>query len=312
MLKATIPNTDLHVTRLCYGTNMLGDSIDQAGSEALLDRFVALGGTFIDSARAYGAYHSEKTIGTWLKSREPSDLVIATKGIWKDKDFNSRFTAAELDSDLNASLQDLGVDTIDLYWLHTDDDTRPFEPIMDALIRHKKAGHIRWFGASNWSPERIFAANAYAASQGSEGFIAIQPMWGLARPNRPEAMVAGYGIHYEEGLQPVHEAGLAMIPYTSQSFGFFATLDAKGEAGLSDFQRRMFLNDQNRKRMKAVQRIAASRGEDAATIALAYLLEQSLPTFPIIGTSRPDQLNASVRADIVKLTSDELSDLRSA
>jgi aryl-alcohol dehydrogenase-like predicted oxidoreductase len=305
-----ILRTDLWVSPICYGTNMMGGSIDSAKSWNLLDHFVGLGGNFIDSARSYGRYRSEATIGAWLKSRKPTNVVIATKGVWKTEDGASRFSAAELNNDLEISLRDLGRETIDLYWLHTDDDTRRFEPIVDALITNKRAGRIRWFGASNWSPERIRAANAYAKLQGSEGFVAIQPMWGLAVPNRPEATRRGYGRHYEEGLESVHASGLSMIPYTSQSFGFFAQMAKVGESGLDEFLRSMFLNDTNRARLAAAQTIAAKHGASASTIALAYLISQPHCTVPIIGTSRLEQLDESVKAAQFRLTPQELAQLQ--
>lgn len=328
-----LPNTDLIVSQICYGTNLLGYSVDKELSFALLDRFYEIGGTFIDSGRVYGGGNSEAMVAAWLKERGHKDMVVATKGLWRDANFRSRFTVADLEDDLHTSLRELNVDTIDFYWLHTDDnfdprapeddpiaDQRPlpFEPIVDALIAAKRAGKIRWFGGANWSPQRLSAANAYAAQQGSEGFVAVQPFGGLAKPNRPAASEEGYGQHYEEdfainrvkGLESTHAAGLPMVPYTSQSFGFFAVMEQGGVDALNPFLRKMYLNDLNLRRAQIAQDIAKDKGSSAHEVALAYLLEQPLPTFPIVGTSNLDRFAEMERADKLTLTPDELARLK--
>jgi aryl-alcohol dehydrogenase-like predicted oxidoreductase len=317
--KVSIANTDLVVSQLCYGTNMLGTAVDQAGSNAILDRFVALGGNFIDTARSYGDWipdapkgASERAIGAWLKGKNRADIVIATKGGFFDMrvgDYRNRVTPEDIASDLAESLEHLGVETIDLYWLHADNPQAPVGPIVDALIAAQKAGKIRYFGASNWSPDRVLEAQAYAKSIGHQGFVAVQPFWGLAKPNVEGAMAQGYGHHYEDGFSKVHDAGLTVIPYAGQSRGYFTKVDAEGEEALRDDLKAMYLNDANRTRLKAVQEIAKARGVSINEVVLAYLTSQPKPTIPIIGATRPEQLDESVKAAALKLTADELARL---
>lgn len=315
----TLGSTSLTVSQLCYGTNMLGTAIDQAGANALLDRFVGLGGNFIDTARSYGDWipdapkgASERAIGAWLKGRRREDVVIATKGGFLDLrvgDWRNRVTPEDISSDLAESLEHLGVDTVDLYWLHSDNPQAPVEPLVDALIGHQKAGRIRYFGASNWSADRILAAQAYAKSIGHAGFAAVQPFWGLAEPNAEGAAAQGYGQYYEDGLRAAHEAGLPMAPYAGQSRGFFSKLAADGEAALRDDLKSMYLNDVNRTRLAAVKRVAQRHQADVNAVALAYLMDQPFQTIPIVGASRPDQLNETARAHGLKLSRDELAEL---
>ncbi len=319
--KVTLNNTDLVVSKLCYGTNMLGTAIDQAHADRLLDRFVELGGNFLDTARSYGDWipdaptgASERAIGAWLKGRDRKGIVIATKGGFFDMrkgDWRNRVTPEDIASDLGQSLNHLGVDTIDLYWLHTDNPQAPVGPIIDALIGHRKAGRIRHFGASNWSAGRIAEAQAYAKSIGHRGFVAVQPFWGLAVPNAEGAAAQGYGLYYEDGLRPVHEAGLTMVPYAGQSRGFFSKL-AQGEARLRDDLKAMYLNDANRARLKVVQRLAAKHGVSINEIVLAYLICQPHQTIPIIGASQTEQIADSVKAVGVKLGAEELAELRAS
>ena len=315
--KITIKNTGLAVSTLCMGTNMLGTAMTQAQGDALLDKFAALGGNFIDTARGYGdwvpdapAGASERAIGAWLKGRNRADFVIATKGGMVDMrkgDWAPRVTPEAIAIDLGESLDHLGVDTIDLYWVHVDNLAVPVGPIIDALIGFQQAGRIRYFGASNWTPERIKQAQAYAESIGHPGFAAVQPFWGLGVPNPEGAAAAGYGFYYADGLQSLHEA-LPMIPYSGQSRGIFTKL-AAGEAAIRDDLKAMYLNQINKLRLAAIQKIAGEHKVSINAVVLAYLTSQPLQTIPIIGASGPEQIAESAEAASLKLSSEELAAL---
>ncbi|WEK56750.1 MAG: aldo/keto reductase [Candidatus Brevundimonas phytovorans] len=321
MLKQTLLGaTDLKVSALCLGTNMFGTAYDQAKSNSLLDAFVAAGGNFIDTARSYGDWipdapkgASERAIGAWLKGQDRSSLVIATKGGFFDMrvgDWRPRITPEDIAADLEESLSHLGVDTIDLYWLHADNPGVAVELIIDALIAHQKAGRIRYFGASNWTPERIQAAQAYAASIGHAGFAAVQPFWGLASPNAEGAAAAGYGFYYEDGLAAVHADTLPMVPYAGQSRGVFAKWIDGGEEALRDDLKAMYVNDANRARLPVLKSVAEARGVSVNDVVLAYLTSQPLQTVPIIGASSVEQLKESLKAASIALDAGELARLR--
>jgi aryl-alcohol dehydrogenase-like predicted oxidoreductase len=321
MLKRlTIANTDLSVSQLCYGTNMLGTAVDQDDSNAILDMFVTLGGNFIDTARSYGDWvpdappgASERTIGAWLRGKSRSDIVIATKGGQVDMrkgDWRNRVTRDDITQDLGESLEHLGVDTIDLYWLHADNPDAPVQPIIDMLVEHQEAGRIRYFGASNWTASRVQEANAYAASIGKQGFVALQPFWGLAVPHKENAAAQGYQLHYEGNYEELHADGLPMIPYAGQSGGYFAKLTQGGVAALPDMLKSRYENPRNDNRLQAVRRLAEGRGVSVNEIALAYLTNQPHQTIPIIGATRPEQLEDSIKAMDVVLSSEELEELR--
>ena len=318
--KVNLPGTDLEVSQLCYGTNMLGTAIDQPTANAILDRFVALGGNFLDTARSYGDWipdapvgASERAIGAWHKGRNRDDVVIATKGAQVDMragDYRNRVTPEDIASDLAESLDHLGIDTIDLYWLHADNPQAPVGPIMDALFAHQDAGKIRYIGASNWTPERIREANAYAASKGRQGFVASQTFWGLAAPEREASAAQGYQLYYEDGYQDIHAEGVTMIPYSAQSGGYFTKLDAGGEAALPDFLKARYANPVNAKRFAAVKDVAAKHDASINDVVLGYLVNQPNATVPIFGARSPEQVEDSVKAADLALAADELTQLR--
>lgn len=319
--KVPLKNTDLSVSRICLGTNMFGTAVEQSLANALLDRFVELGGNFIDTARMYGDWvptapkgASERAVGAWLKTRARDQIVLATKGCAVDLRAGApkpRVTPDALQSDLMESLAHLGVSKIDLYWLHFDDPSQPVAPIMDALISHQKAGRIGWFGASNWAAARIEEANRYAASKGHSGFVATQPFWGLAEPNREAAQAQGYILYYEDNVRPLHAKGFPVVAYSGQSRGFFSKL-AKGEAAIPDHLKAIYLNEANRRRLTRIKSLTEKYNASINQIVLAYLLCQPNPTIPIIGASGVDQVSDSVKAHEIKLSRDEIELLRSA
>lgn len=317
--KVTLGHTDLTVSRLCYGTNMLGWMLDQGKSNAILDTFAGLGGNFIDTARSYGDWMpdapvgaSERAVGAWLKMQKRDDFVIATKGGFFDMrvgDYRNRVTPDDVAADLAQSLDHLGIDTIDLYFLHMDNPESPVEPIIDALIAHREAGRIRHFAASNWAAERIRAANAYAASIGKEGFVASETFWGLAVPDAAAAAQQGYQHYYEGEYEDLHAGGLPIVAYAAQSGGYFTKL-ASGSVGEQLAAR--YANPANERRFAIVQSLAEKHGISINEIALAYLLSQPNQTIAIFGGSSPEQVRDSAKADALTLNAEELAALRNA
>lgn len=317
--RVTLNNTDLTVSRLCYGTNMLGWMLDQGKTDAILDTYAGLGGNFIDTARSYGDWipdapvgASERALGAWLKKQKRDDFVIATKGGFFDMrvgDWRNRVTPDDIAADLAQSLDHLGVDTIDLYFLHMDNPESPVEPIIDALIAHREAGRIRHFAASNWAAHRIVAANSYAASLGKEGFVASETFWGIAVPNVAAAAQQGYQHYYEGECEVLHAAGLPIVAYAAQSGGYFTKL-AAGSAGEQLVTR--YANPANERRFAVAQALAAKHGVSINEISLAYLLSQPNQTIAIFGGSSPEQVVDSAKADALTLCRDELAALRDA
>lgn len=316
--KVTLAHTDLSVSRLCYGTNMLGWSIDQQRSNAILDTFASLGGNFIDSARSYGDWMpdapkgaSERAVGAWLKTRKREDFVIATKGGHFDMrvgDYRNRANATDIASDLEESLDHLGVDTIDLYWVHMDNPEVPVAEFIDFLNAAKDAGKIRWFGASNWSDARVLEANAYAKANGKTGFVAVEPFWGLAKPNEANANQQGYQLYFEDHGGALKDAGLAIIPYCGQSRGYFSMLE-KGEDTVADALKSFYDNPANAGRFAAAKAVAQRHDAAVSDVVLAYLVNQPQQVVPIFGASSPERIAESVRAANLKLSAEELTEL---
>lgn len=322
MTRIPLAKTRFTVSQLCLGTNQFGTGMDAGRAAEMLDTFTALGGNFLDTAHSYGDWipsapraASERVLGAWLKGKQRSDYVLATKGCefdYRAGDFALRVTPELLQRDLSESLEMLQVDHIDLYWLHRDDPARPVQAIVDALIGHQQAGRIRHFGCSNWSIARIEEAQRYAASVGHDGFVACQPLWGLAEPDRQAMLTYAPGGYYEDGYQALHAAGLTMIPYSGQSRGVFTKVAAGGREALGADVAALYYSERNLRKLEVIKTLAARRGATINEIVLAYLTSQPLPTIPIIGCSSIAQLEESVRACALRLDAAELEQLRQA
>lgn len=318
--KVKLGKTDLEVSRFCYGTNMLGSALDQGLSNAILDAFVSLGGNFIDTARMYGDWTpgiptgaSERAIGAWLKDRIRDGLVIATKGGGMDLragDWANRCNPTDIKQDISESLDHLSIASIDLYWLHADNPEAPVEPIMDALFDAQAAGKVRHVGASNWSPDRVKAANAYAASAAKPGFVAVQTFWGLAAPELNASMQQGYLYYYEGLFEEMHAASLPIVAYGAQSGGYFTKLAAGGEEAVREDLRARYANPANAGRLRVVQELAQKYGVSINEVVLSYIASQPLQTIPIFGGSSPAQMEDSIKAASLTLSIEELAALR--
>ncbi|HVS50793.1 MAG TPA: aldo/keto reductase [Opitutaceae bacterium] len=321
MRTLVLPATDLAVSPLCLGGVPFGHTLDEPASFALLDRFVELGGNFIDTARVYSDWvpgekrRSERILGDWLRARRNrAGLVIATKGAhpFIESLAVPRTSAAELRDDIEGSLRTLRIDRIDLYWLHRDDAARPVEHFIDALNTFAREGKLRAFGASNWPAARLRAANAYARASGQLGFAANQPFWCLGcRQSRPPPFT-GY-VKFEADAYRFHrETGLAVIPYTSQANGFFSKLALPPAERPADFARHEFHTPPNLAAGRLVLELARARSVAPSAIVLAYLRSRPFPVVPIVGSRTLAQLEDSAAALATTLTTAELRALEDA
>lgn len=317
MILKTLPGTDLKVSQLCLGTNRFGTSTPEQEAFALLDTFYEQGGNFLDTALVYANWlpdvpesASEKTIGSWLRSRELTGrIVVATKGGHPDLATPqvSRLSAKDLAGDIEKSLSHLQVDAIDVFWLHRDNPEVPVADILGALNQAVERGYIRYFGPSNWHAPRIREALEYARGHGLKGFVANQPMWSLAAVN--EGSVDANLVVFDDDALALHrESGLAVIPYSAQAQGFFSKLTASQE--IPEGVRQRYMNDLNLKRSSRLEELAQRYSIPNAHIVLSYLTSQSIPVVPVVGCRTLAQLSESMAAVHMTLTSDELEYLQ--
>jgi aryl-alcohol dehydrogenase-like predicted oxidoreductase len=316
MERRLLPGTDLPVSPICYGVGSFGGNLDPGkDSDRLLGLYRDAGGNFLDTAHCYafwtpgGAGSSERFLAGYIRRSGCRDLVIATKGGHPGapgyRTVERWLSPARIEADVDDSLGRLEVERIDLYWLHRDETARPVAEIVETLNREIWRGRLRWLGASNWRPERIAEANAYAAAHGLRGLNASQPEFSLAKKNSPnpapaaDASGGNVMLFLEEPDQAWHRrTQLPVVPYTSTAGGYFASGGQSAKAA--------FDSSENRARLERAQSLARELGATPGQVALAWLLHQDFPVFPIIGTRNPEHLREDLGAAQVRLTAEQV------
>ncbi len=311
MRYASIPKTGLKPSVICMGGGPLSVENDEAGVFELLDTYYALGGNFIDSANIYGKWLTsgentcDKNIGAWMRSRGVRDQIIVTSkgGHPHLKTMSeSRLTKAEVATDLDESLTALYCDTIDLYYLHRDDEQVPVGVIIDYLNDFVTAGKIRYFGASNWRIDRIQAAQKYAERTGQHGFSANQVMWSYPIFDMSKSDFPGL-VWLDAASRQVHaDSGLTVITYQSQARGFFNKIAAKDKVPIPPELWAQYGSEENIQRYKRAVKLAVDMNVSLTAVSLAYILNQPFPTFTIIGSHTGAQIKDSMAAAEVRLT----------
>lgn len=313
MRRIAFPNTDLQVAPIVMGSTDARTTLPEDEVFDLFDAYFEAGGNFLDTAHVYavwrpnGAGASERTVGQWIRTRGVRDQVtVATKGAhpFLDSMHVPRLSQAEIESDLNESLERLGVDVIDLYWLHRDAVDVPVEDIVGIMDEFVRAGKIRYWGGSNWTPERISAANLFAKSYGLAGLVASQPLGSLAKANMaaiPDQTLVDLNA---AALEFHRETGLPVVPYTSQAKGYFTK---RADNRLKPDDRLWFDNPTNDRRFERVRELAQRYSTTITAVALAYLTSQSFPCTPIIGPRNVTQLRESLAALDLTLTPEDIA-----
>ena len=196
--RVKLGRSELSVSRLCFGGNIFGWTVDEAASFRLLDGFVDAGFNFIDTADVYSKWHdgnkggeSETIIGAWLKARGNRDKVVIATKVGSDMGGTEKgLSKAYILRAVERSLKRLQTDYIDLYQSHWDDLTVPVEEALSAYAELIKAGKVRVVGASNFTPERLNAALEAHRRDGLPRYESLQPEYNLCERAGFEAELA--------------------------------------------------------------------------------------------------------------------------
>lgn len=285
----SVPGVSKPISRLVQGTAMVS-SAEEAWSFKLLDEVFALGCNTFDTAHGYGQGDCERTVGKWINSRGIRDqLVVIGKGAHHSVD-RRRVTPYDITSDVFDSLARFKFDFIDLYLLHRDDPNVPVEPIIDVLNEHLAAGRIGAFGASNWTKERIEAANAYAAKNNLQGFIASSPNFSLADQMKEpwENCITISGDKNADVRAWYAENQMPLFSWSSLAGGFFS--DRFHRDNLDSFTNYWdkvcvdaYCYEDNFKRLDRARELAHELGLSVPQVAMAFVMSQPLNLFALVG-----------------------------
>jgi aryl-alcohol dehydrogenase-like predicted oxidoreductase len=302
-----IGTSDLDVHPLSLGGNVFGWTADRDASFAILDAFAAGGGDFVDTADSYSAWvpghsggESETLIGQWLASRSPSRMVVATK-VSQHPDFRG-LAAGNVRAAAEASLTRLGVDAIDLYYAHFDDENTPLEETVAAFGALVRDGLVRSVAVSNYTADRIREWVRIARELGVAEPVAIQPHYNLMHRD------------IEEDIVPLaEELGMGIVPYFSLARGFltgkYRSTDVAGQSSPRAGAAAQYATPQGLRVLDALERISASHGVAPASVALAWLRAKPGVVAPLASASRPEQVGALLDGARIELTAVEVDEL---
>ena len=296
-------NTGLLVSKLCLGTMTFGLQCDETTSAAIMDRAADGGITFFDTADVYPlggglstVGRTEEVVGEWLRGKREK-FVVATKCVgrtgpaaWEQGSSRKHVLAA-----VEGSLRRLGTDYIDLYQLHAPDPSTPIDETLGALDDLVHAGKVRYVGCSNFLAYQVARALGRSEARGLVRFDSVQPRYNLLFRQ------------IERELLPLcAEEGLGVIPYNPIAGGLLSgkhnaagpptegTRFTLGNAA-GNYQNR-YWHDQEFATVGELRKIAEREGVPLVTLAVAWVLTNPAVTAPIVGASRPEQLEASLAA----------------
>lgn len=299
------------VQKLVLGTATLGLTGTREDAFRLLDAFVDLGGTIIDTAAVYNDWvpgeigRAETILGEWRRRRPRRDgLMICTKGGHPPlaDATRSRLDASSIAEDVELSLRRLGVDCLDLFYLHRDDPARPVEGILAPLRHLLDTGKIAAVGLSNWTSARVVAARRAGvvpiASNQVLGNVLCRHMSPPADPTL--ALLDG------PALRDAEEAGTSLFLFSSQCGGYLSKRLQEADTGPNEYR-----NPAATKAAASIAEVASGLQIDPTALAIGFLLHFSPNIFPVIGSRTPSQLRRSMQAESVRLDATEVAELAS-
>jgi aryl-alcohol dehydrogenase-like predicted oxidoreductase len=305
--------TGLTVSRICLGCMTYGEpargahpwTLDEAASRPLLRRAVEAGINFFDTANAYSDGSSEEIVGRALKEFARRDeIVVATKVRFASRRAPNvgGLSRKAIFHEIDASLQRLGMDHVDLYQIHRWDAHTPIDETMQALHDAVKAGKARYIGASSMFAWQFAKAQQVARDNHLTPFISMQPELSLL-----------YREEEREMLPLCIDQGVGVIPWSPLARGRLARPWGEHTPRIAsdEFGATLFAHTEGNDRLvaDALGRLAEQRGVPRAQLALAWLLRKPGISAPIVGASKPGQIDDAVAALAVELSAAEVAAL---
>jgi aryl-alcohol dehydrogenase-like predicted oxidoreductase len=290
----------LHISRVGLGCNNFGGRVDLGGTRAVVEAALDAGVTFFDTANIYGgAGGSERCLGEVLEGRRDG-VVLATKfGKDMGDGVTSRGSAENVRRCIEASLERLRTDHVDLYYLHEPDPTTPIAETLGALDELVRAGTVCAIGCSNFSASELAEADRIARDLGLVRFAAVQNHYNLLRRDD------GADV-----LPLCRELRVAYVPYFPLASGLLTGKYRRGEAAPKGTRLagRTF-DDATYDRVEALERFAAKRGRTLLELAVSALASTPGIRSVIAGATKPEQVRANAAAGSWQLSDEDLSAL---
>jgi aryl-alcohol dehydrogenase-like predicted oxidoreductase len=298
-LKTRIAGVDLPISRLILGCDNK-DTWEEGAP--VWDHWLAKGGDAFDTAHIYGGGKHEKALGDWMARRGVAkDVVVVAKGA-----HTPNCVPDAIGKQLSESLERLQIDHAPIYVMHRDNPDVPVGEFVDALNAERARGRIGIFGGSNWSVERFAAAKAYAEGKGLEPLRVLNNNLSLAVMEKP-VWPGCVTSNTPETLKFLRESKTVHFSWSSQARGYFLPLELRDRLPEDTRPETCFGSAANAERRRRAEELAAKRGVSANTIALAWVLSQSFPSFALIGPRTIEEMDSSLAAADVELSMQDVA-----
>jgi len=298
--------TGLKVSRICLGTMNFGTQTSEADSHTIMDRALATGINFFDTANRYGRDVSlgftEEIIGRWLAQGggRRENIVLATKvyGPMGEGVNDRGVSAYHIRKACEDSLRRLQTDHIDLYQMHHVERSTPWEEIWQAMEQLVREGKVLYVGSSNFAGWHIVRANEAAQRRNFLGLVSEQSKYSLnARMVELEVLPA------------CRTYGVGVIPWSPLGGGLLGGVLRKASEGRRASASMQATIERHRPQLEAYEGLCAQLGENPADVGLAWLLHNPAVTAPIIGPRTQQQLDEALHTVDIKLSAEVLQQL---
>ena len=305
--------TGLEVSRICLGCMSYGSpasktqpwALDERESRPFITQALDAGINFFDTANVYSGGASEEVVGKALKELTKRDEIVLATKVWghmRPGPNGAGLSRKAIFLEMDASLRRLGTDYVDLYQIHRWDDATPIEETMEALHDLVKAGKTRYIGASTMYAWQFAQALYVAEKNHWTRFVSMQNFVNLI-----------YREEEREMLPLCKTEGIGIIPWSPLARGRLARpWDSTTNRSEKDaFGRKIYgsTSDADRAIVDKVATLATQRGVSMAQVALAWVLQKSEVTAPIVGATRPEHLKDAIASLELKLTAAEVAEL---
>lgn len=309
-----IPYVKKKVSRILYGTTDMNKSSDD--NLKLLDDMLELGINTFDTARVYGDGNAEEVLGKWMESRKNRDkVVILSKCGHPDmRTGRKRVNVSEMQRDLERSMDKLKTKFIDIYLLHRDDPDVPVGEVVEIFNEMYRKGRIGAFGGSNWSHERIIAANQYAKEHDLIPFTVSSPSFSLAEQTTDlwgGGSLSISGEDAKEARKWYEEEKMPVIAYSSLGRGMFTGKFLSSEPDriyevMGAMSVEAYGVERNFEKLKRAEELAEEKGCTVSQIAISWLMNQNINTYAVISTKSTERMRENIHGISIKLSKKEM------
>ena len=313
MSKQRLGRTALETAPLIFGGNVFGWTLDEAASFDMIDAWLDAGFNMIDTADVYSKWvdghtggESETVLGRYFKARGNRDQIILASKVGMEMPEAGRGLSRDwITREVEATLQRLNTDYLDLYFAHSDDQNTPLDETMDAFDRLVRDGKVRYLGASNYDGSRLVSALASARDLETARYQVLQPHYNLYERR-----------DFEHDLADIcHEHALGVTPYFALASGFL-TGKYRSVDEIAGTAREPFLKDYFDERgmaiLDALDEVSERHDTTPAAVSLAWLIAQPVVSAPIVSATSVSQLDQLIAATELRLDEADLNRLAEA